>query len=133
MKNKGAIKLINWYKKEISPGLSPRCRYIPTCSEYAKECYEKFNFVKASLLVSRRLLRCNPFTKGGYDPVPLTRKEKLELEKLRQELEALKQSLSKADSMEAFRKESQRMTRSGIPPLPFTDISKPKMISAGSI
>ena len=79
MKNKGAIKLINWYKKEISPGLSPRCRYIPTCSEYAKECYEKFNFVKASYLTTKRLLKCNPLFKPGYDPVPLTKKEKKEL------------------------------------------------------
>ncbi len=76
MKNKGAIKLIDWYKREISPNTAPKCRYIPTCSEYARGCYEKFNFLKASFLTTKRLLKCNPLFKGGYDPVPLTKKEK---------------------------------------------------------
>ena len=76
MKNKLPIKLIDWYKREISPNLNPRCRFIPTCSEYAKGCYEKFNFVKASYLVSKRLIKCTPLFKGGYDPVPLTKEEK---------------------------------------------------------
>ncbi len=77
MKNKLPIKLINWYQREISPNTTPKCRYIPTCSEYAKECYKKFNFVKASLLTTKRLLKCNPLFKGGYDPVPLSKEEKL--------------------------------------------------------
>ena len=76
MKNKGAIKLIKWYQKDISPNTPSRCRFTPTCSEYAKECYEKFNFVKASFLTTKRLLKCNPLFKPGYDPVPLTKAEK---------------------------------------------------------
>ena len=76
MRNKGAIKLIDWYKKSISPGLSPRCRHIPTCSEYARGCYEKFNFFTASFYTARRVLKCNPLFKAGYDPVPLTKEEK---------------------------------------------------------
>ncbi|MBQ7641160.1 MAG: membrane protein insertion efficiency factor YidD [Acholeplasmatales bacterium] len=76
MKNKLPIKLINWYQNQISPNTVPKCRYIPTCSQYAKECYEKFNFVKASLLTTKRLLKCNPLFKGGYDPVPLSKAEK---------------------------------------------------------
>ena len=48
----------------------PRCRFIPTCSQYALEAVEKYGFFKALWLTCRRLLRCNPFCKGGYDPVP---------------------------------------------------------------
>ena len=70
-----AIKLIEKYQASTKNS-SKRCRYVPTCSEYAKECYKKFNFFKASFLTAYRLLRCNPFSKGGFDPVPLTRKEK---------------------------------------------------------
>ena len=63
-------------KKGISPNNPPRCRFYPSCSQYAKECYLKFNFIKASFLSLKRLLRCNKLFKGGYDPVPLTKKEK---------------------------------------------------------
>lgn len=76
MKNKLPIKIINWYQNQISPNTPPKCRFIPTCSQYAKECYQKFNFVKASFLTTKRLLKCNPFFKCGYDPVPLTKAEK---------------------------------------------------------
>ena len=76
MRNKIPIRMIDWYKREISPNLSPRCRYIPTCSEYARECYEKFGFAKASYLTAKRLMKCNPLFKGGYDPVPLTKEER---------------------------------------------------------
>ncbi len=86
MKNKLPLKLINWYQREISPNTAPKCRFIPTCSEYAKECYQKFNFAKASFLTTKRLLRCNPLFKGGYDPVPLTKEEKQKLEKENNEL-----------------------------------------------
>lgn len=72
-----AIKLIEKYQASTKNS-SKRCRYVPTCSEYAKECYMKFNFFKASFLTAYRILRCNPFSKGGFDPVPLTRKEKKE-------------------------------------------------------
>lgn len=87
MKNKIPIKMIDWYKRKISPGLSVRCRYFPTCSEYARGCYEKFNFVKASLLTAKRLCKCNPLFKGGYDPVPLTKEEKLNQKLLEKENE----------------------------------------------
>ncbi|MCI5583027.1 MAG: membrane protein insertion efficiency factor YidD [Anaeroplasma sp.] len=81
MKNKLPIKFITWYQDKISANTEPRCRYYPTCSNYAKECYQKFNFFKASFLTTKRLLRCNRFHKCGYDPVPLTKEEKLNLEK----------------------------------------------------
>lgn len=80
MKNKWVINWINRYQREISPNNPPRCRFIPTCSQYAKECYEKFSFPKASLLVTKRLLKCNPLFKPGYDPVPLTKEEKEKLQ-----------------------------------------------------
>ncbi len=76
MKNKAAIKFIEWYQKGISINTPPRCRYYPTCSQYAKECYQKFNFFKASFFAIKRFLKCNRLFKGGYDPVPLTKKEK---------------------------------------------------------
>lgn len=70
-----AIKLIKLYQKG-KQGRPPRCKYSPTCSNYALEAYQKFNFFYATLLTFWRILRCNPFSKGGYDPVPLSRKEK---------------------------------------------------------
>ena len=79
MKNKGALKLIEIYQRGISPYSPPKCRFYPTCSQYAKECYQKFNFFYASFLTTKRLLRCNRLFKGGYDPVPLTKEEKQKL------------------------------------------------------
>ena len=79
MKNSLPIRLIERYQKDVSPNTPPRCRFTPTCSQYAKECYQKFNFVKASFLVTKRLLKCNPLFKPGYDPVPLTKQEKIKL------------------------------------------------------
>ena len=61
---------IRFYQRQISPLAPPRCRYIPTCSEYALEAVEKYGAVKGSWLAAKRILRCNPFHKGGYDPVP---------------------------------------------------------------
>lgn len=74
--NKLVIKLIDFYKKRISPNTNPHCKYSPTCSSYAKEAFIKFNFFYALLLTIFRILRCNPLSKGGYDPVPLTHFEK---------------------------------------------------------
>lgn len=48
----------------------PTCKYFPTCSQYAIEALEKYGVIKGSLLAVWRILRCNPFSKGGYDPVP---------------------------------------------------------------
>ncbi len=86
-KNKLPLYLIDKYQKGISPNHPPRCRFTPTCSQYAKECYQKFHFLKASFLVTKRLLKCNPLFKPGYDPVPLTKQEKNEIAK-EQEKEA---------------------------------------------
>jgi len=47
-----------------------KCKFTPTCSSYAIEALEKYGFIKGSLLSIRRILRCNPFSKGGFDPVP---------------------------------------------------------------
>ena len=65
------IKLIRIYRKYISP-LKGRgtCIYYPTCSQYAIEALEKYGVVKGTYLAVRRILRCHPFHKGGYDPVP---------------------------------------------------------------
>ncbi|MBR8830232.1 MAG: putative membrane protein insertion efficiency factor [Chroococcopsis gigantea SAG 12.99] len=65
-----AITLIKGYKLLISPLLPPACRFQPTCSEYTLEALEKFGFFRGSWLGFNRILRCNPFTEGGYDPVP---------------------------------------------------------------
>lgn len=58
------------YKNGISPYLPKACRFTPTCSEYAMEALEKHGAIKGTMLASYRLLRCNPFCRGGYDPVP---------------------------------------------------------------
>lgn len=62
--------LIRFYRRHISPLKQPCCRFIPTCSQYALEAIEKYGALKGSWLALRRLLRCHPFHKGGYDPVP---------------------------------------------------------------
>lgn len=62
--------LIRMYKKHISPFLPPACRFVPTCSEYAYTAIERFGVIKGGALSLWRIVRCNPFCKGGYDPVP---------------------------------------------------------------
>lgn len=62
--------LIRFYKRNISPHAKPACRYIPTCSEYAQTAIERFGTVRGGAMAMKRILRCNPFVKGGYDPVP---------------------------------------------------------------
>lgn len=64
------IKLIRFYQASISPLCPPRCRYIPTCSQYTLEAIEKYGAVKGGFMGLKRILRCHPFHKGGYDPVP---------------------------------------------------------------
>ena len=64
------IFMIRGYQKYISPMTGPHCRYTPTCSQYAIEALEKYGVVKGTWLAVKRILRCNPFAKGGYDPVP---------------------------------------------------------------
>ncbi len=65
-----ALWLIRFYQRHISPYKASCCRFIPTCSQYAVEALEEHGFWKGSLLSLWRILRCNPFSKGGYDPVP---------------------------------------------------------------
>lgn len=64
-----AIGLLRGYKYIISPLLPPSCRFTPTCSEYAIEAISKYGVLKGSLLGMKRVLRCHPFSAGGYDPV----------------------------------------------------------------
>lgn len=65
------IGIVRFYKAYISPVLPPSCRYYPTCSTYAIEALTRFGAVKGSLLAIKRILRCNPYCRGGFDPVPL--------------------------------------------------------------
>lgn len=65
------IGLVKFYRKCISPYKGGACcKYIPTCSQYAIEALEKYGALKGSYLAIKRILRCNPFSKGGIDPVP---------------------------------------------------------------
>ena len=66
------IWLISLYRKFISPIKPPCCRFTPTCSAYAIEAFRKRGFFIGFILTVWRILRCNPFCKGGYDPVPET-------------------------------------------------------------
>ena len=63
------IRLIKFYRKYISPRRSSCCRFVPTCSQYAIDAINKYGAFKGSALAVYRILRCNPFCKGGYDPV----------------------------------------------------------------
>lgn len=75
--NKAMIKYLNFYKKYISPSLGKNCRYTPTCSSYALSAFENRNFFIALFLSVKRVLRCNPLFKGGEDPVPKSKKQKM--------------------------------------------------------
>lgn len=61
--------LIKIYQRVLSPLFPPSCRFIPTCSEYSIQALKKYGAIKGSVLSIWRILRCNPFNKGGYDPV----------------------------------------------------------------
>ncbi len=64
------IFIIRVYQKFISPVLPKSCRFYPSCSEYAVQCFERFNIFYALFLVTKRIFKCNPFFEGGVDPVP---------------------------------------------------------------
>lgn len=64
------VFLIRFYQKAISPYKKPCCKYYPTCSNYAVEAIERFGGFYGFFLALFRVLRCNPFSRGGYDPVP---------------------------------------------------------------
>ena len=64
------LAAIRFYRKAISPYRPPCSNYIPACSQYAIEAIEKYGAIKGGWLAFKRILRCHPFHKGGYDPVP---------------------------------------------------------------
>ena len=64
------LVLIRFYRKRISPKKKPCCRFRPTCSTYALLAVEKHGALKGSLMAIARIIRCNPYCRGGYDPVP---------------------------------------------------------------
>ncbi len=64
------IKGIKFYQKNISPMKTTKCPYYPSCSCYGLEAVQKYGALKGSALAIWRSLRCNPFSRGGYDPVP---------------------------------------------------------------
>ena len=65
-----ALAPIRFYMRFISPLLPRRCKYEPTCSLYAVQAIRRFGILRGLVLAAWRLLRCNPFSHGGYDPVP---------------------------------------------------------------
>jgi putative membrane protein insertion efficiency factor len=65
------LTLLRGYKWAVSPLLPPACRYVPTCSEYAAEAIDRYGAFRGSAMAVWRVLRCHPFVRGGYDPVPL--------------------------------------------------------------
>ena len=64
------IRLIKFYQKYISPRKKPCCRFTPSCSQYAVEAISTYGAFKGTFMAIWRILRCNPFCAGGYDPVP---------------------------------------------------------------
>jgi putative membrane protein insertion efficiency factor len=68
--------LVRFYQAAVSPHKKPCCKYYPTCSNYALEAIERFGAWKGTWLALYRILRCNPFSRGGYDPVPEKREKR---------------------------------------------------------
>ncbi len=64
-----AIILIRFYQLFISPLFPPHCRFYPTCSQYALEAIKKYGIVRGGIMAIKRIAKCNPYHKGGYDPV----------------------------------------------------------------
>jgi putative membrane protein insertion efficiency factor len=63
------LGLLRFYQRFISPLLIPSCRFEPSCSQYTYDAVSKYGVLKGSYLGAKRILRCNPFCKGGFDPV----------------------------------------------------------------
>ena len=70
MIKRAMLAAIRFYQRVLSPMHAPCCRLTPTCSQYALEAIQKYGALKGGYLAVRRILRCNPFHPGGYDPVP---------------------------------------------------------------
>lgn len=67
---RAALGLIVVYQRLLSPMLGPSCRYVPTCSEYTRQAIERYGVGKGIWMGTKRIARCHPFHRGGYDPVP---------------------------------------------------------------
>jgi putative membrane protein insertion efficiency factor len=65
-----AVGLVRIYQRCVSPLLPASCRYFPTCSEYAIDAIEVHGLIRGSLLATWRIARCNPWSRGGFDPIP---------------------------------------------------------------
>jgi uncharacterized protein len=61
---------IRGYQRRVSPLLPPACRFVPSCSEYGYHAIEKYGIIRGGAMAAWRVVRCNPFCKGGFDPVP---------------------------------------------------------------
>jgi putative membrane protein insertion efficiency factor len=68
-----ALLLVRGYRRLVSPLLAPRCKYYPSCSQYALDALREYGFLRGSVLASWRVLRCNPLSHGGFDPVSAQR------------------------------------------------------------
>ncbi len=64
------LGMIRFYKRFISPSLGSNCRFYPSCSQYTYEAIEKYGVLKGGWMGFKRIARCQPWTKGGFDPVP---------------------------------------------------------------
>ncbi len=64
------LKTIRGYQMIISPHMPPTCRYVPSCSEYGYEAIERYGALRGGWMATRRIVRCNPLSRGGHDPVP---------------------------------------------------------------
>lgn len=64
------LALLRIYQRNISPAFLPSCRFTPTCSQYTYEAIDRYGVAKGAWLGIKRIVRCNPFNPGGYDPVP---------------------------------------------------------------
>jgi len=65
-----ALWAIRFYRRFLSPLFPPSCRFTPSCSQYAYEAIDRYGLIKGGWLGLKRIVRCNPFNPGGYDPVP---------------------------------------------------------------
>ena len=65
-----ALRLIRWYQRSISPHKKSCCRFVPTCSHYAYTAVDRYGIVRGGWMAAKRIARCHPFARGGYDPVP---------------------------------------------------------------